>query len=98
MATQTLQCRPGNHVWRRESQRGKPPSACPEHSVKRASKATVIQAESSESEKTAAEIWAEHSGPAINGVALCDRLMNSLASRGQLLSQQKSTTYSGPRW
>lgn len=90
MATQTLHCKPGNHTWRRESQRGKPPAACPTHAkAKREVRTVVIQSDSSEPETASA---------VVDGLAQCDRLMNMLASRGQLLSQQTSRTYSGPRY
>lgn len=94
MATQTLHCKPGNHTWRRESQRGKPPAACPTHAkAKREVRTVVIQSDSSEPETVT-----ESASAVVDGIAQCDRLMNMLASRGQLLSQQTGRTYSGPRY
>lgn len=100
MKRQHLTCKAGQHGWSRESQRGKPPLNCPSHNPKasRFAQATVISI-SDEIVTTT-----EDSGPAISGVALADRVMASLASRGQLLSQQTinpktgTMVYAGPRY
>lgn len=92
MARQTLKCHSGQHVWTRDSQRGKPPRNCPEHAKNstRQMKATVISVSTVN--------VPEGEGTTLEGVALCDRLMADLASRGQLLSQQRSHIYAGPRY
>lgn len=100
MARQHLTCKAGQHSWSRESQRGKPPQNCPNHNPKasRFAQATVI----SISDETVTS--SESAGPSVNGSALADRVMANLASRGQLLSQQKinpstgTMVYAGPRY
>lgn len=96
MGIQRLYCKPGKHAWQRDSQRGKPPQACSTHKElnKRTVVATVVESDSAnETEQTE-----EPTSTVLSGVALTDRLMNDLASRGQLLSQQKTHVYSGPRY
>lgn len=92
MARQTLKCRKGKHVWTRDSQRGKPPQDCPDHkeNATRQMKATVLS--------ISVDNVPETESTTLEGVALCDRLMANLASRGQLISQQRSHVYAGPRY
>ena len=92
MAIQTLTCRRGQHTWRREAQRGKPPTKCNDFNCAENVSLTFEPVSTEDSGET------ENFGPVIGGRAMADRLMKMLESRGQALHQQTGRSYAGPRY